>query len=64
MNVGSKMFGSVIQNSRYRPLTPINTVIMFVPQQQVCDCSTHCMLNRLYHLYVSIGINFLYIFYK
>lgn len=29
------MFGSATQNSRYRPLTPINTVIMFVPQQQV-----------------------------
>ncbi|XP_012228957.1 stomatin-like protein stl-1 [Linepithema humile] len=34
INVGNKMFGSATQNSRHRPLTPLNTVIMFVPQQQ------------------------------
>lgn len=35
LSSGNKMFNSAAQSSRYKPLNPINTVIMFVPQQQV-----------------------------
>lgn len=34
VSVRNKNFGSATQHSRHRPLTPINTIIMFVPQQQ------------------------------
>lgn len=54
-NVRNKKFGSVTQNSRYRPLTPINTVIMFVPQQQAW------IVERMgkFHKILEPGLNIL-----
>ncbi|EFN79510.1 stomatin-like protein 2, mitochondrial [Harpegnathos saltator] len=53
--IGSKMFGSAVQHSRYRPLTPINTIIMFVPQQQAW------IVERMgkFHKILEPGLNIL-----
>jgi len=43
------MLSSSTQNSRYKPLTPMNTIVMFVPQQQVCNyLMWNMFLNILY----------------
>ncbi|KAG5332995.1 STML2 protein, partial [Acromyrmex heyeri] len=54
-NVGNKMFSSVTQNSRYKPLNPINTIIMFVPQQQAW------IVERMgkFHKILEPGLNIL-----
>ncbi|XP_077257913.1 stomatin like 2 [Temnothorax americanus] len=53
--VGSKTFSSMTQNSRYKALTPINTVIMFVPQQQAW------IVERMgkFHKILEPGLNIL-----
>lgn len=54
-SVGNKMFGSAAQNSWYKPSNPINTVIMFVPQQQAW------IVERMgkYHKTLEPGLNIL-----
>ncbi|XP_012060750.1 PREDICTED: stomatin-like protein 2, mitochondrial [Atta cephalotes] len=54
-SVENKMFSSVTQNSRYKPLNPINTVIMFVPQQQAW------IVERMgkFHKILEPGLNIL-----
>ncbi|XP_072742587.1 stomatin-like protein stl-1 [Anoplolepis gracilipes] len=56
VNVRNKKFGSATQNSRYKPLTPINTVIMFVPQQQAW------IVERMgrFHKILEPGLNILF----
>ncbi|XP_032662554.1 stomatin-like protein 2, mitochondrial isoform X2 [Odontomachus brunneus] len=53
--MGDKTFGSVTQNSRYIPSTPVNTVIMFVPQQQAW------IVERMgkFHKILEPGLNIL-----
>ncbi|XP_070172076.1 stomatin-like protein stl-1 [Polyergus mexicanus] len=55
VSVRNKKFGSTTQNSRYRPLTPINTVVMFVPQQQAW------IVERMgkFHKILDPGLNIL-----
>ncbi|TGZ47603.1 Stomatin-like protein 2 [Temnothorax longispinosus] len=54
-SVGSKTFSSITQNSRYKALTPINTIIMFVPQQQAW------IVERMgkFHKILEPGLNIL-----
>ncbi|XP_011882273.1 PREDICTED: stomatin-like protein 2, mitochondrial [Vollenhovia emeryi] len=53
--VASKAFSTAVQNSRYKPLTPINTIIMFVPQQQAW------IVERMgkFHKILDPGLNIL-----
>lgn len=55
VNVRNKKFGSATQHSQYRPLTPINTIIMFVPQQQAW------IVERMgkFHKILEPGLNIL-----
>ncbi|KAM0727068.1 Stomatin-like protein 2, mitochondrial [Formica fusca] len=55
VSVRNKKFGSTTQNSRYRPLTPINTIVMFVPQQQAW------IVERMgkFHKILEPGLNIL-----
>ncbi|XP_012539219.1 stomatin-like protein 2, mitochondrial [Monomorium pharaonis] len=54
-SAGNKTFGTAVQNSRYKPLNPINTIIMFVPQQQAW------IVERMgkFHKILDPGLNIL-----
>jgi len=55
-SVGNKMFGSSAQNSRYKPRNPLNTIVMFVPQQQAW------IVERMgkFHQILEPGLNILF----
>lgn len=55
VGVRRKMLSSATQNSRYKPTTPMNTIIMFVPQQQAW------IIERMgkFHKILDPGLNIL-----
>ncbi|KAH0952427.1 hypothetical protein HN011_011674 [Eciton burchellii] len=55
VNIRRKMLSSSTQNSRYKPLTPMNTIVMFVPQQQAW------IIERMgkFHKILDPGLNIL-----